>query len=133
MTIVALTSTTTSQGTVTLSSASAWDAPSIDPKLLGTDFDQFNLGSAIKAAFEYVSAPAWSDYIIAPYGDTAGLTTDDAIDAYMAESAVNIYHPVGTCAMSATDSTSGVVNPDLTVKNTAGLRVVDASVIVSSP
>ncbi|KAH9475839.1 hypothetical protein JR316_0011399 [Psilocybe cubensis] len=41
-------------------------------------------------------------------------------------------NPVGTVAMSMADDPSGVVDPQLLVKGADGLRIIDASVFVSS-
>ena len=41
----------------------------------------------------------------------------------------SIYHPVGTCRMGAADDPMAVCTPDLRVRGTQGLRVIDASVM----
>lgn len=44
-----------------------------------------------------------------------------------------VSHALGTAAMSPEGASWGVVDPDLWVKTTVGLRVVDASVIPIAP
>jgi choline dehydrogenase-like flavoprotein len=77
-----------------------------------------------------MAAQPWQGFLLQPYTDAAGLTSDGAIDSYLQQFATTIKHPVGTAIVSKWTDTGGVVGPDLTVKNTNGLRVVDASVIV---
>lgn len=87
---------------------------------------------AIRAAARFVSSPAFSGYIVAPFGGLANfsLSSDEALDAYIRENTGTSAHPVGTAAMSARNAEYGVVDPDLKVKGVEGLRVVDASVLV---
>ena len=103
----------------------------INPALLGSKFDVFTIREAIKAAQRFVAAPAWKDYVIAPFGDFANATTDALLEDYARKNAITVWHPVGSASMSPWNASYGVVNPDLTVKGTKGLRVVDASVLVS--
>lgn len=42
------------------------------------------------------------------------------------------YHPSGTCAMGPKDSNDSVVDSELRVIGTRGLRVIDASIMVAS-
>jgi len=86
----------------------------------------------VKAVKRFAAAPAFSDYVIGPFGDNfSAATTDAAIEDYVRGLTTTIFHPVGTASMSHWSSKNGVVNPDLTVKGTDGLRIVDASVFVS--
>ena len=117
-----------------MSSTNPFDAPLIDAGFFTTDFDIFTMRESIKAARRFVAAPAWKDWIIAEYGDFANAQTDAQIEAYARANAGTINHASGTAAMGKTGSTgagSGVLNSDLTVKGTVGLRVVDASAFVS--
>jgi choline dehydrogenase len=50
---------------------------------------------------------------------------------HVRRTAQTLYHPVGTCAMGA--SADSVVDVELRVRGTEGLRVVDASVMPSVP
>ena len=68
--------------------------------------------------------------MIAPFGDLADAKTDAQIEAYARSNAATVYHPFSTASMSASGSPNGVVNPNFCVKNTVGLRIVDASVVV---
>ena len=72
----------------------------------------------------------FKDYILGEYGDIASAKTDAEIEAYLRKSSVVGWHPCSTTAISARGSSSGVVDPDLTVKGVKGLRVVDAGVLV---
>ncbi len=53
--------------------------------------------------------------------------SDDDLLAHIRAFAQTLYHPVGTCAMGRGDN--AVVDPQLRVRGTEGLRVVDASVM----
>ena len=119
-------------GTIKIKSNNVFDKPLIDPKYLTTNFDIFTMREAVKAIKRFVAAPAWSDYVIGPFGTSFSSATDDAsIDAYVRGLMTTIFHPVGTASMSPSTASSGVVNPNLTVKGADGLRIVDASVFVS--
>ena len=118
-------------GSVTLASANPFDAPNIDPALLNSDFDIFTIREGVKAALRFAAAPAWKGYVIGPYGALADAKTDAQIEAYARSNAATVYHPFSTASMSPKGSSQGVVNPDFRVKNTVGLRIVDASVVVS--
>lgn len=87
---------------------------------------------AIKTAFTFFSVPAWDKYIIGPTPAlAAAMESDDALDEYIRTAGIVTEHVVGTASMTAEDTSYGVVNPDLLVKGVAGLRIVDASVLVS--
>jgi 5-(hydroxymethyl)furfural/furfural oxidase len=53
----------------------------------------------------------------------------DALDALMLQEAADTQHAAGSCRMTAYEDPRGVVNPDLSVKSIAGLRVADASIM----
>ena len=89
---------------------------------------------SIKSLRRFTGAPAWKDWIVSEYGDFANAKSDADIEAYASASAQTINHASGTAAMGKSGSSgsgSGVLNSDLTVKGTVGLRVVDASAFVS--
>lgn len=86
---------------------------------------------ALQSARRFLGGPAWKDYILSPAGSFVNATTDALLDAYARESTFSTAHPVGTAAMSPKGAKYGVVDPDLRVKGVSGLRIVDASVLVS--
>jgi choline dehydrogenase-like flavoprotein len=47
------------------------------------------------------------------------------------ENVISAWHPVGTAPMSPRNAKYAVVDPDLKVKGVQGLRIADASVMVS--
>jgi choline dehydrogenase-like flavoprotein len=98
--------------------------------MLTTDFDITAMRESVKAIKQFVTAPAWSDYVIAPVGNLSA-TSDAGLDAYVRQGTTTIFHPSGTASMTSKDSANGVVNPDFTVKGAEGLRIVDLSVVVS--
>ncbi|KAJ3505131.1 hypothetical protein NLJ89_g7572 [Agrocybe chaxingu] len=127
LTIIAALISPSSRGFVKLASDDPWDKPIIDPKMVTTAFDKFALREAVRSAKRFVTASAWDDYVIGPYGTTAG-ETDAELDTHVRQFSTTVFHPVGTASMSAPNSGWGVVDPNFKVKGAEGLRVVDASV-----
>ncbi|KAF7349968.1 Aryl-alcohol oxidase [Mycena venus] len=119
--------TPTSTGSLKLNSSNPFDAPLINPNVLGTDFDFTAMREAFFASKRFASAPAWDGYIISPTVNV----TDDNLDDFIRNNTGVVWHPVKTAAMSARDADYGVVDPDLKVKGLDGLRIVDASVLAT--
>ncbi len=119
-------------GSVTIQSTNPFVAPLINPNMLDTDFDITTMVESIKAIKRFAGAPAWGDYITSPYGSLAG-TTDAELEEHARQHTTTVFHPTSTASMTSKNSLDGVVNPDLTVKGTSGLRIVDLSVFVSNP
>lgn len=118
-------------GSITINSTNPLDYPIIDPNVLSSPFDQYALTYAWKSIQRFVAAPAWSDYIVSPVGALANVTTDEELLALL-KTEVGLFHIAGTCSFSPKGADWGVVDPDLTLKNATGVRVIDASVLVSS-
>ncbi|KAI0687622.1 alcohol oxidase [Cytidiella melzeri] len=119
-----------SRGSISLNSTNPFDAPVINPGYLTTEFDIVVMREAIKSLRRFMAAPAWNGWLIDEFGDFKQAQTDPEIDEYSRNNAQTINHVCGTAAMGKTGSKgagSGVLNSDLTVKGTIGLRVVDAS------
>ncbi|KAF8311886.1 aryl-alcohol oxidase-like protein [Clavulina sp. PMI_390] len=117
-----------SAGSVKLASASVWDNPIIDTNFLSNEYDRYLLSSGLNKLKELVVAPPMHGFINGTWGDFANTSTPAAMDTYMSNYATTIWHPMGTAAMGKKGTNDGVVNPDLTVKGIAKLRIVDASV-----
>ncbi|KAH9479331.1 Pyranose dehydrogenase 1 [Psilocybe cubensis] len=134
LTVVTALLSPTSRGTISLRNNDPFTPPIVDPQYMTTDFDVFAVRESIKGALRFVSAPAWSDYVVGPFGSAfAGATTDPLIESYARGVAGSAFHAVGTASMSPFNANWGVVNPDLTVKGADGLRIVDASVFPFVP
>lgn len=121
---------TFSGGSLNLTSASAFDYPLINPGLLADDFDMQVMVEAIKASKRFVNASVWDGYIEALYTDAVNTTTDAEIETYLRTYTDSIKHPMGTAGASKASDKSGVVGPELLVKNVQGLRITDASIFV---
>ncbi|MGW7578042.1 GMC family oxidoreductase [Streptomyces sp. NPDC054765] len=123
-----------SRGTLRLRDGDPATSPLLDPAYLSDDRDLDRLMAGLRLARELGRTDA-----LAPFGSTelfpgAGVRDDEACRAYLRSTASTYFHPVGTCRMG-TDPLA-VVDPELRVRSTAGLRVADASVmpsLVSAP
>lgn len=115
---------------MTINSTDPFAYPLIDPGLLSEDVDIAILREGIRSARRFVAASSWKSYVISP-APTNNATTDAELDDYIRSNAVSFFHPVATTAISPAGATWGVVDPDLKVKGTVGLRIVDAGVAVS--
>jgi choline dehydrogenase-like flavoprotein len=122
--------TPASRGSVTLNLSDPLGQPNIDLGYYSSEFDVLAMREALKLSQKFFKAPVWKDYVIEQVSPPANATSDAALDEYIRNFSFTTNHGVGTAAMSAKDAGYGVVDPDLRVKGTSGLRIVDASVMV---
>ena len=123
--------TTTSAGTVTISSNSIDDNPIVDPHYLSTETDQALAIAAYKRGLELVDAVGYTTGAVAP-----PLTNDDEILDFLKNTTVPWYHGTGTCRMGKVgDVDSGVVTDTKgrVLGGVRGLRIVDASIFPFPP
>lgn len=118
-----------SRGEITLQSNHPADHPAIQPNYLANEADITVMVDAVKWAQKILTSESFTAYGgYLSIGEHA-LDSDEDIIAFIRERAETIYHPVGTCKMGAEDDPMAVVDSQLRVRNIAGLRVVDASVM----
>jgi 4-pyridoxate dehydrogenase len=115
-----------SRGQIRLASANPRAAPRIEQSLLATDRDWKRVRAGIALFRELAREPVLRPFIKTEIGPGPAATSDAAIDDHVRATAVTAHHPAGTCRMG-TDAMA-VVDPELRVRGTQGLRVVDASV-----
>ncbi len=122
-----------SRGSIHLQSPDPAAPPRIEPNYLQREEDAVSALRLLALIGRIAEQPALRRVIVAEHRPGPQVTTDADLLAYAKESGQTAWHTVGTCRMGpAADS---VVDEQLRVHGTAGLRVVDASVmptIVSS-
>ena len=115
-----------SRGTVRLASPDMRVAPLIDPQFLADPADLQTLMDGVYQAYNVLRKPAMVPYEgRAIYGSNWAEGAE--LEALIREHSDTIYHPAGTCRMGADDRS--VLDPQLRVRGTERLRVVDASVM----
>ncbi len=117
-----------SRGDVRLKSADPRAPLLIRQNFLATDSDWTVLRDGIRMVQDIGrQAPlaAFIDKELAP-----GLgASRDTIDAHIRATGITVHHPIGTCRMGHDTDDAAVVDPELRVRGTSGLRVVDAAVM----
>ncbi len=116
-----------SQGTLSLVSNDPLVPLSIEPGYLASDTDTQVLVDGFKIARKIGRANALAAFRDREIQPGSWLQTDDAIRAFIRETASTVFHPVGTCKMG--NDAMAVVNDRLQVHGIQGLRVVDASIM----
>jgi choline dehydrogenase-like flavoprotein len=118
----------TSRGSVRLASADPTDAPLIDPNYYSTEADKVVIRSGMRMAMRVFESDPGQKFIAEEftpvgYPPLTSQSSDEEIDARVKRVAATWFHPAGSAAMGK------VVNNDLQVIGTEGLRVVDPSVL----
>jgi 4-pyridoxate dehydrogenase len=117
-----------SRGSIELSSADPFAHPFIRQKLLATDRDWSTMRAAIALFRDIAGRRAVAPFIARELTPVAGINNDSELEAWVRSTAVTAHHPAGTCRMGSASDQLAVVDPQLRVHGTQGLRVIDASV-----
>jgi choline dehydrogenase len=131
-----------SLGTVSISSASPFDKPVIDPNYLSNPNDLQILIRAHRLCMRIGHAKALEsmldlkpnsankkDHFWSGDVDPAEVTDEELAD-FIKNGAQTLYHPVGTARIGVNEKDS-VLGPDLKVHGIQRLRVIDASIFPS--
>lgn len=121
-------------GSVRLASSNPLDYPLIDLGLFTDPFDIAAMIAAYRSAHTFYSANTWAGVVtgLAPPFTEANIQDDAFLEAQLRDNGLHASHATGTASMSPVGAQWGVVDPDLKVKKVKGLRIVDASVMVST-
>jgi 4-pyridoxate dehydrogenase len=118
-----------SRGQVRLASSDPFALPLIQHDFLATERDRRTLREGTRLFREVARTAPLRRFIESEIGPGPDITSDADLDAYIRRTAITVHHPLGTCRMAPSSDETGVVDPELRVHGTEGLRVVDASVM----
>ena len=118
-----------SRGSVELRSADPLAAPVIRPNYLSDPRDRAVLRSGVRLLRRIFAQPAFDAVRGPELQPGADVTDDAALDAWIAQTADTMFHPVGTCRMGTASDRGAVVDARLAVHCVAGLYVADASIM----
>ncbi len=117
------------RGSVTLASADPLAAPIVDTQIFGHPDDLRLTMAGFRFARTVLAATPMRDLIEKEIFPGADIVSDEAIAAHCRRTVKTGYHPVGTCKMGRDNDPEAVLDLDLKVRGTRGLRVVDASLM----
>ena len=108
-------------------SAQPGDTPHIRFDYLSEEEDRVTFRRAVRLTREIFAQPAFDPYRGEEVLPGADVVSDEALDAWIADSAGTAYHPSCTCPMGS--GKEAVVDDQLRVHGIDGLRVVDSSIM----
>ena len=118
-----------SRGSVTLASDDPTALALINSNFLGTEKDWRTARTSLDIARNLAATPAMQPFIAAEALPGAAKTSAEDLDKHIRNTAITVHHPLGTCRMGVDGDPGAVVDQELRVFGTEGLRVVDASVM----
>jgi choline dehydrogenase len=120
-----------SRGWVRLRSADPADKPRIFFNYLSHPDDREEMRACVRLTREIFAQPAFAPYRGREIQPGADVTSDEAIDAFIAAKVESAYHPSCTCKMGDPADPMAVVDPETRVIGVDRLRVVDSSIMPS--
>jgi choline dehydrogenase len=116
-----------SRGDIRLRSADPFDKPVIHANYLSAEADRLTMRAGFRIMREVLQQKAFEKFKGWEVTPGPDVESDRDVDAYIAQYANTVYHPVGTCRMGV--DPDSVVDEELRVRGVEGLRVCDASVM----
>ena len=120
-----------SRGTVTLRSADPRDKPKIQFNYMSHPDDWAEMRACVRLTREIFQQPAFAAWRGREIQPGADCTSNEAIDAFIAEHVESALHPSCTCKIGDPGDPMAVVDPELKVIGVDALRVIDSSVMPS--
>ena len=119
----------TSTGWIRLRSSDPREPPRILFNYMTTEGDRREFRDGVRLTREIFAQRAFDPFRGPELSPGPAITTDADIDAHLRRKAESAYHPSSSCKMGADDDPLAVVDGELRVRGTEGLRVVDASIM----
>ncbi len=116
-----------SRGSVRITSPNPDDHPAIAPNYLSTDHDRHVAAASITAARQLMATKRMSVFKPEEFKPGTHIREPEELARAAGDIATTIFHPVGTAKMGVDEI--AVVDPELKVRGTEGLRVVDCSIM----
>jgi len=116
------------RGSIKLASADPLAHPRIFQNLLSTDRDWKTLRAGIGIFRNLARHKMLESFVSKEIAPNADVRSEADLEHFTRATAVTAHHPCGTCKMGLSSDKTAVVDPELHVFGTEGLRVVDASV-----
>jgi choline dehydrogenase len=132
MTIAPVLVSPRARGQVWLRSADPTDKPRILTNALGPEEDVASLVAGMRLAREIAGQSPLRELVAKEIKPGPSVVDDEDLAADLRRRLMLIYHPVGTCRMSDTES-QAVVDSQLRVRGIECLRVADASIMPIIP
>jgi choline dehydrogenase len=119
------------RGRVGLRSSNPQDRPVIEHEMFGDSQDLADLLSGMAEARRIMEQPSMGRMVGSMFEPESSCRGDADWEQFARQNATYGAHPVGTCRMGSDDL--AVVGSDLRVHGVSGLRIIDASVMPTSP
>jgi len=118
-----------SRGRIELVSADPQTPVRIRQNFLAIDNDWKTLRAGLRMARDICRQAPMQPFIAREIGPGQTAVSDADFDGYIRASNITVHHPLGTCKMGLASDRMAVVDPELRVFGSEGLRVVDGSVM----
>jgi 4-pyridoxate dehydrogenase len=118
-----------SRGRVDLMSADPQKPVRIRQNFLASDNDWKTLRAGLRIARDVCRQEPMAPFMAREIAPGDGAVSDADLDAHIRSSSITVHHPLGTCKMGTASDPLAVVDPELRVFGTEGLRVVDGAVM----
>jgi choline dehydrogenase len=118
-----------SRGHIRLRSKDAREAPLIRFNYMSHPDDWAEMRACVRLTREIFQQKAFEPYRGREIQPGPDVTSDEAIDAFIAQHVESAFHPSGTCKMGDPTDRMTVVDPETRVVGIEGLRIADSSII----